>query len=273
MSPDYSSNHTGPADFNVDGSFVTHFIFGTFLLLFTIPIRLQAVNIYSRLQFHQKIHMLHIYFIHIFHTFTGLYHLVWECQNLQEPALETNQAFRQILPLSDEYLFIQMYTPIVEHQPVKSPSTTAQNQQDSVVSPQDRTPTEFKCQQKMCETFVHQKLTFLLPSQIYTSSIENLEESLPPEVTRDQQPMNDTPIHPVEPVFGTTPIEEHWIHNWEQGQDIADIWRVCKGYVKTTIQTLNGLYVNQPNHFLPLTEEANHYTWPGNTFHQILLTS
>ena len=107
-------------------------------------------------------------------------------------------------------------------------------------------------------TKVHQELTFLQPSQIFTSSIENQEESLPPEVTRDQQPVNETPIHPVESVLGTTPIEECWIHDWEQGQDIADILGTTsyEGYVRTPIQTLNGLYVNQPRYFLPLAEEA-----------------
>ena len=29
-----------------------------------------------------------------------------------------------------------------------------------------------------------------------------------------------------------------------------------EGYVHTLIQTLDGLYVNQPKHFLPLAEEA-----------------
>ena len=29
-----------------------------------------------------------------------------------------------------------------------------------------------------------------------------------------------------------------------------------EGYVQTPIQTLDGLYVNQPKHFLPLAEEA-----------------
>ena len=33
-----------------------------------------------------------------------------------------------------------------------------------------------------------------------------------------------------------------------------------EGYVQTPIQTLNGIYVNQPKHFLPLAEEAKHLT-------------
>ena len=54
----YNFNHTGPAHHNFDGSFITHFIFTAFLLLFTIPIHVQEVNIYDRLHFHRWIHAL-----------------------------------------------------------------------------------------------------------------------------------------------------------------------------------------------------------------------
>ena len=30
----------------------------------------------------------------------------------------------------------------------------------------------------------------------------------------------------------------------------------CKDYVKTLLQTLDGIYVNQPKRFLPLAKEA-----------------
>ena len=30
----------------------------------------------------------------------------------------------------------------------------------------------------------------------------------------------------------------------------------CKDYVKTPLQTLDGIYVNQPKRFLPLTKEV-----------------
>ena len=39
------------------------------------------------------------------------------------------------------------------------------------------------------------------------------------------------------------------------GQQILEI-ESCKDYVKTTLQTLDGIYVNQPKRFLPLTKEA-----------------
>ena len=58
MTPDYTFNHTGPAHHNFDGSFITHFIFAAFLLLFTIPIHVQVATIYDRLRFHRQIRAL-----------------------------------------------------------------------------------------------------------------------------------------------------------------------------------------------------------------------
>ena len=52
---------------------------------------------------------------------------------------------------------------------------------------------------------------------------------------------------------------ENWqLQNRNQPDDITDILGTValKGYVQTPIQTLNGIYVNQPKWFLPLAEEA-----------------
>ena len=115
MAPDYNFNNTGPAHHNFDGSFITHFIFISFLLLFTIPIRVQVVTIYDRLHFHRWIHALFKNFHCIFQTVLGLYQLAQECSSLQEPtcslqepALRTNQDFVQTSPLLDEFLFVLM---------------------------------------------------------------------------------------------------------------------------------------------------------------------
>ena len=146
-----------------------------------------------------------------------------ECRNLQEPALKTNQTFAQTSPPPDELLFVQMNRPSLVQKPEEPPSTTAQNPQNSPVSQQDQAFTEFQCQQKTCETFAHQEITFLQPSEIYTPSEEQQEESIPPEQNTVRQPVNETPVHPVEPVLGTTPLENHWLHNRHQTQDITDI--------------------------------------------------
>ena len=137
MTPDYNFNYTGPAHHNSDESFVTHFIFTAFLLLFTIPIHVQAVNIYNRLHFHRRIHALFKNFHHIFQTVLGLYQLAQECHHLQEPALRTNQDFVKTSPPLDELLFFSMTRSILIHQPEESPLTTILNPQKTPVSQQD----------------------------------------------------------------------------------------------------------------------------------------
>ena len=77
---------------------------------------------------------------------------------------------------------------------------------------------------------------------------------MPSESTTDHHPVNETPVNPVEPVLGTTLLENHWLQNRNQPQDITDILGMTAfdGYIQTLIQTLEGLYVNQPKRFLPL---------------------
>ena len=124
MAPDYNFNHTGLAHHNFDRSIITHFIFAAFLLLFTIPIRVQVVTICDRLHFHRLIRALFKNFYRIFQVVLGLPKLAQECRSLQEPAcrlqaptLRTNQDFVQISPLPDELLFAVMTRSILVHQP------------------------------------------------------------------------------------------------------------------------------------------------------------
>ena len=137
MASNYNFNYTGLAHHNFDGSFVTHFIFMAFLLLFTIPIRVQAVNIYDILHFQRWIHALFKNFHRIFQTVLGLYQLAQECHCLQEPTLRTNQDFVQTSPLLDELLFVSMIRSILVCQPEESPSTTILNPQKAPVPQQD----------------------------------------------------------------------------------------------------------------------------------------
>ena len=62
----------------------------------------------------------------------------------------------------------------------------------------------------------------------------------------------------VMPLLGTTPSENTHIHHRNTPEDISDILgtRVYKRYVDTPLQTLDGIIVNQPKCFLPLTMKA-----------------
>ena len=76
--------------------------------------------------------------------------------------------------------------------------------------------------------------------------------------TTEQHSISETPINQVEPVLGMTPVENWQLQDRNQPQDVTDILGTAafKGYIQSPIQTLDGIYVNQPKQFLPLVEEA-----------------
>ena len=144
MAPDYTFNHTGLAHHNFDGSFVTHLIFATFLLLFMIPIWVQVVTIYDRLHFHRRIHVLFKNFHHILQVVLGLYWLAKECCQLQKPAcqlqkptLRTSQDLVQTSSPPDELVFALTTRPILIHQPEESPLITSLSSQKTPAPQQD----------------------------------------------------------------------------------------------------------------------------------------
>ena len=144
MALDYTFNYTGLAHYNFDRSFITHFIFAAFLLLFTIPIRVQVVTIYDRLHFHRWIRALYKNFHHIFQTVLGLYHLAQECRSLQvpacrsqEPPSRTNEDLVQTSPPQDELLFFLPTRPIIICLPKVSSLPILQNPENTLVHQQD----------------------------------------------------------------------------------------------------------------------------------------
>ena len=123
---------------------------------------------------------------------------------LQEPTLRTDQDFVQTSPLWDELLFAVMTRSILVHQPEESPLTTSLTPQKTLVPQQDRASIE-------PEILAPQEITFLQPSEIFPSTQEHQEEPVPSGSTTDHHPVNETPVHPVEPVLGTTPLENCWL--------------------------------------------------------------
>ena len=57
---------------------------------------------------------------------------------------------------------------------------------------------------------------------------------MPSELITDHHPVNETPVHPVETVLGTTPLENHQLPKRNQPQDITDILGVTayEGHLK-----------------------------------------
>ena len=76
----------------------------------------------------------------------------------------------------------------------------------------------------------------------------------------DRHSISKTHVSQVQPVLGTTPIENIQLWGRNQWEDIADVLGTTafKGYVDTPIKTLNSIYVQQAKRFLPLAKEAKH---------------
>ena len=68
----------------------------------------------------------------------------------------------------------------------------------------------------------------------------------------------DTLVSQVTPLLGITPRESTQLQNTNTQEDVEEILgtRAFQRYVDTPIQTLDGIIVNQPKHFLPLAQEA-----------------
>ena len=68
----------------------------------------------------------------------------------------------------------------------------------------------------------------------------------------------DTLVSQVTPLLGITPPESTQLQSTNTQEDVKEILgtRAFQRYVDTPIQTLDGIIVNQPKHFLPLAQEA-----------------
>ena len=88
---------------------------------------------------------------------------------------------------------------------------------------------------------------------------ENSPQVPPAEAPYDRGLANNTtaPIQLVEPVVGLTPEEQC---KKEENPHLTLIELLgltpCVGHITTPLQTLDGLYVNQPSRFFPLAQEA-----------------
>ena len=101
--------------------------------------------------------------------------------------------------------------------------------------------------------------SLLAPSSI--NEPERKETLVPmkrPESTVEAASAGDTLISQVTPLLGSTPSENIQLQNRNTPEDIADILgtKAFQRYVDTPLQTLDGIIVNQPKHFLPLAKEA-----------------
>ena len=103
------------------------------------------------------------------------------------------------------------------------------------------------------------------------------------ETTPNDISTADTLVSQVTPLLGITPCKSTQLQSTNTPEDIEEILgtRVFQRYVDTSIQTLDGIVVNQPKRFLPLAQEAkkiaeeirikkNNEQWAGIPREQLL---
>ena len=145
------------------------------------------------------------------------------------------------------------------------PSVSIERIHSSPVVHNDRAFTEFVNGEERCPKFVNQDLMFLQASHIPSifSNISRaqtqLKESscftLPTHISTEDNNTSHTQI--VESALGFTLAEICHAQN-EPKLTVPQLLQIesCKDYIKTPLQTLDGIYVTQPKRFLPLAQEV-----------------
>ena len=224
MALDCGHNTTGPAQ----EFLVTYCLTFVFFILFMVPFRVHFIDI------SQKLFCLHIFTgifmktFYIWNIIIGLYQAAHECEHFQAPMpklqkdkhVQDQKLLQSVPPPKDEYL------------------DEAQPRQMLVIEDDS---------------------SLLGPSSI--NEPEHKETLVPmerPESTAEAASAGDTLVSQVMPLLGITPSENTQLQNRNTPEDIADILgtRAFQRYVDTPLQTLDGIIVNQPKCFLPLTKEA-----------------
>ena len=193
-----------------------------------VPFRVQLVNTLRKLLRFDIFTSIFVKIFCIWNIIRGLYQVVRECGHSQAPKLKLHkekcqqdqQPLQSALPPKDEYLVR-----------IQTRQTLLIEGNSSLLTPLTIDEPEWK---------------------------ETIQTKKQPESITDTILEGETLISQVTPLLGTTPSENTQIQHRNMPEDISDILgtRVYKRYVDTPLQTLDGIIINQPKHFLPLTEEA-----------------
>ena len=232
MVPDCARNKTGLAFIETQEFFVTYCITFVFFVLCVIPVRVQIVDILRKLLRFNIFTSIFAKILCVGNITLGLYWVAHKCRHSQapEPKLHKEKCEQDQQPL-------QMALP-----------------------PKDKYVVETQTRQTLV---IEDKSSPLTPLTIdEPERKETLKTKKQPESTTDMILEGETLVSQVTPLLGTTPSENTQIQHWNMPEDISDILgtRVYKRYVDTPLQTLDGIIVNQPKCFLPLTEEAKRIT-------------
>ena len=228
MALDCSCNTTGLAFLATQEFFVTYCITFVYFLLCVVPFRVQLVDTLCKLLRFDIFTSIFVKIFCIWNIILGLYQVAHECGHSQapEPKLhqekceQDQQPLQSALPAKDEYLV-----------GIQTRQTLVIEDNSSLLTPLTIDGPEWK---------------------------ETVQMKKQPESTTDMILEGETLVIQVTPLLGTTPSENTQIQHRNTPEEISDILgtRVYKRYVDTPLQTLDGIIINQPKRFLPLTEEA-----------------
>ena len=228
MAPDCSGNTTGLAFVATQEFLVTYCLTFVFFTLFVVPFRVHFIDISWKLL---QLHILTSIFVQtlcIWNIIIRLYRAAHESGHIQAPVPKLQ----------------------------KDKCTTVQQHLQSVPPPKDEYLEEPQPRQMLV---IEDDSSLLAPSSI---NEPECKETLVPmerlESTSEVTSAGDTLISQVTPLLGITPHENTQLQNRNMPEDIADILgtRGFQRYVDMPLQTLDGILVNQPKHFLPLAKEA-----------------
>ena len=233
MAPDCLFNNTGPAEPNVSIQWIMYYIFGFVLTLFAVPLYVQLNNMLNHALFCKLFHSMHGIFLHTFYGITRIYLLARDSKNITVQQDKTAQLNKQVLPPIDKFISIPNLPTITLRQKYSLQPTTTES---SIIL----VPPENWAQADLQKDY--------RPLSPATINQDNAENSV----------STPTLIQEVQPFLGITQHKTQQRQSATQPQEIADILgtTVFQGYVDTPLRTLDGLYVSQPQCFLPLAEEA-----------------
>ena len=225
MAPDCACNTTGLAFIKTQEFFITYCI--TFVLC-VVPVRVQIADILRKLLHFNISTSIFGKILCVGKITLGLYRVARECRHSQAPERKLHKEERE-----------------QDQQPLQS-----------ALPPKD----EYLVETQTRQTLVIEEDSFLL-TPLTIDELEwkeTVQMEKQPESRTDMILEGETLVSQVMPLLGTTPSENTQIHHRNTPEDISDILgtRVYKRYVDTPLQTLDGIIINQPKHFLPLAEEA-----------------
>ena len=228
MAPDCGHNTTGLAFIATQEFLVMYCLTFVFFILCVVPFRVQFIDILCKLPHFNIFTGIFMKTLCIWNIIIGLYWVVHECGHSQVPVPklqkqnreQDQQPLQSAPPLKDEYLV-----------GTQTRQTLVIEDNSSLLTPLIIDKPEWKETFKMTER---------------------------PESTADTIPESETLICQVTPLLVTTPSENTQIQHRNMPEDISEIvgTRVYQRYIDTPLQTLDGIIVNQPKWFPPLTEEA-----------------